>query len=144
MLTPSLVMWTLYQPSPLGMPSRMRACISSLASIRAAVPPALDSLMPPVRGLLAPADKRPELAAEVPVSIPGAKTSLLFGPRGWQDGGTSWATTVEVRARPPNPAQESGTGPSRDASFVRSTRRMRRTGTSQLQMERDKTSDGAA
>ena len=62
-----------------------------LPPILPAVPPAFDSLMPPVSGLLAPADRRPELAAAVPDSRPGAKTSLLFGPSGWQVGGTSAA-----------------------------------------------------
>ena len=36
--------------------------------------------MPPVSGLLAPTDRRPPLGAEVPPSVPGAKTSLLPGP----------------------------------------------------------------
>jgi len=53
-----------------------------LASICAEVPPALDSLMVPVSGLLAPQERRPELAAWVPESRPGAKTSLLFLPSG--------------------------------------------------------------
>jgi hypothetical protein len=32
--------------------------------------------------------------------IPGEKTILLLGPRGWQSGGTSSATRVDVKARP--------------------------------------------
>ena len=110
MVTASLVTCTLYHLSSLGWPSTISALMPSLASILAAVPPALDSLMPPVSGLLAPAEMRPELAAAVPESRPGANTSLLLGPSAWQVGGTSAATMVEVRARPPKPAQAAGTG----------------------------------
>ena len=45
-------------------------------------PPALDSLMPPVRGDLAPTESRPDEPAGVPVRVPEAKTSLLNLPRG--------------------------------------------------------------
>jgi hypothetical protein len=68
-----------------------------------------DSFMAAVRGLLAPMEIRPELAATVPERRPGGMTSLLFGPGGWQVGGTSAAIIVEVRPRPPWPAQLSGT-----------------------------------
>jgi hypothetical protein len=61
------------------------------ASICAAVSPALLSLMVPVSGLLAPAERRPEFAAAVPLRSPGANTSLLLAPRAWQVGGTSAA-----------------------------------------------------
>jgi hypothetical protein len=44
--------------------------------------PAFDSLIPPVNGDFAPTEIRADVAAVVPVTIPGAKTSLLFGPRG--------------------------------------------------------------
>jgi hypothetical protein len=44
------------------------------------------------------------MAAVVPLSNPGAITSLLFSPRGWQSGGTSLETIAEVRALPPRPA----------------------------------------
>src|SRR5208283_502193 len=44
--------------------------------------PVLLSLMPPVSGLLAPQESRPELAALVPERKPGAKISLLFFPKG--------------------------------------------------------------
>ena len=74
-----------------------------------AVPPALDSLIPLVNGLFAPAENRPELAQEVPESIPGAKTSLLYLPSGWQVGFTSLATTVDVKPLPPIPIHSSGT-----------------------------------
>jgi len=73
------------------------------------VPPELDSLMPPVSGLLPPTDIRPELAAGVPDKVPGANTSLLLGPSGWQVGGTSAATTVLVKARPPKVTHSAGT-----------------------------------
>ncbi len=68
------------------------------------VPPALDSLMPPVSGLLQPTEIRPEEPAVVAQSVPGAKTSLFSGPRGWQVGGTSLQMTAVVRARPASPA----------------------------------------
>jgi hypothetical protein len=54
----------------------------NLAIICAEVPPALLSLMPPVKGLFEPTESRPEFEATVPVSKPGANTSLLFGPSG--------------------------------------------------------------
>ena len=109
MATPERLTERLYQVPSLGAPSMMRALMPSLASICAAVPPELLSLMPPVSGLLAPAESRPELAAGVPVRRPGAKQRMFWGPRGWQVGGTSAATMVEVRPRPPRPAQAAGT-----------------------------------
>ena len=44
------------------------------------------------------------MAAMVPLSIPGAMTSLLSSPSGCARGGTSFATMAEVNARPPSPA----------------------------------------
>src|SRR5512133_4393705 len=123
MVTPSLLTLRAYQPSPLGMPSTIRALMPRRANIWAAVPPTLLSLMPPVSGLLAPADRRPELDAAVPESSPGANTSLLLGPRAWQVGGTSFATMVDVRARPPRPAHSAGTS---STTVVRSGRFTRR------------------
>src|SRR5512136_2752897 len=99
----------LYHLSSFGIPSMMTALMPSLSRFCDEVPPALLSLMPPVRGLLKPAHKRPELAAAVAVSKPGANTSLLYFPNGAQVGGTSLATTVEVKALPPRPAQSLGT-----------------------------------
>jgi putrescine aminotransferase len=61
------------------------------------------------RMTVAPLLNLPELAALVPVSKPGANTSLLCLPNGWQVGSTSAATMVEVSPRPPSPAQASGT-----------------------------------
>ncbi len=87
--------------------------ISALISIRAnccaVVPPELLSLIPPVSGLFAPQDIRPDWAAAVPLSNPGAKTNLLLGPKAWQVGITSLATIVEVRALPPRPTHSAGT-----------------------------------
>jgi hypothetical protein len=67
-----------------------------LATFWEKVPPELLSLMPPVRGLLAPTEMRPDWTAVVPLRRPGAKMSLLLFPRGWQVGFTSFATNVEV------------------------------------------------
>jgi hypothetical protein len=66
-------------------------------------------LFPTVNGLLKPAERRPELAAEVAVNRPGAKTSLLYFPSGSQVGGTSLATIVEVSPLPPKPFNSEGT-----------------------------------
>jgi hypothetical protein len=44
--------------------------------------PAFDSLMPPVKGDLAPTEIRDDVEAEVPVMIPGAKTTLFAELRG--------------------------------------------------------------
>ena len=44
--------------------------------------PELVSLMPPVRGDFAPTEMRALVGAAVPVTIPGAKTTLLLDPRG--------------------------------------------------------------
>ena len=57
----------------------MSALICSLARAGAQLLPALDSLIPPVRGDLAPAETRPDEGAVVPVVKPGAKMRLLFG-----------------------------------------------------------------
>ena len=124
MVTPSLPTLRAYQPSPWGMPSTIRALMPRRANIWAAVPPTLLSLMPPVSGLFAPADRRPELDAAVPDSRPGANTSLLLGPRAWQVGGTSFATMVEVRARPPRPAHSIGTSSMAVVRSVMFTRRI--------------------
>ena len=78
--------------------------IPSLPSLTAAFPPTLDSLMPPVRGLLAPTESLPEFAHVDPESSPVATTSLFFGPSGWQRGGTSLATMLDVRPLPPKDA----------------------------------------
>lgn len=64
--------------------------------------------MVPVRGLFAPTESLPEEGALVPERSPGAKTSLLNGPRGSHPGGTSSATIREVRALPPRRAYFSG------------------------------------
>src|SRR6266496_1512015 len=110
MRTPSLPMCRLYHLSSFGRPSMTTALMPSTASCRATLPPELHSLMVPVSGLLQPTESRPALEAMVPVSSPGASTSLLLGPSGWQVGGTSAATIVEVRARPPKPSQALGAG----------------------------------
>ena len=67
---------------PCGWPSMIRALTPSWPASGPTVPPALASLMVPVSGLLAPKERRPELAARVPESRPGAKTSLLCGAEG--------------------------------------------------------------
>src|SRR4030042_1118980 len=71
------------------------------ANLVAAVPPTLLSLIPPVKGLLAPMESLPELAAVVPVKSPGAITSLLCWPIGLHVGETSLFTTMDVSPRPP-------------------------------------------
>src|SRR5512136_1965610 len=108
-VAPSLLMWMLYHLSSAGIPSMISALMPSLSRFCAAVPPALLSLMPPVRGLLKPAERRPEFAAAVAVKRPGENTSLLYLPNGAHIGGTSLATTVDVRARPPRAAHSAGT-----------------------------------
>ncbi len=60
----------------------IRALTPNFAIIPALVPPTLLSLIPPVKGLLAPQEFLPLFAAVVPERSPGANTSLLFGPRG--------------------------------------------------------------
>jgi hypothetical protein len=65
------------------------------------------SLIPPVNGDFAPRESRPELAAGVPDNNPGAKTNLLYLPKGWDVAGTSFKIIFEVRARPPSPANSS-------------------------------------
>ncbi len=87
----------------------IKALTPNFAIMPALVPPTLDSLMPPVSGLFAPKELRPELDALVPESSPGAKTSLLLGPKGWHSGSTSSLTTVEVKPLPPRPIQCAGT-----------------------------------
>jgi len=72
-------------------------------------PPELDSLMVPVKGDFPPKDIRPEVGAAVPLTMPGARTSLLEELRGWQVGGTSSQTMAEVRPRPPHLTYFSGT-----------------------------------
>ncbi len=86
----------------------MRAFTPNRASFWLKGVPAFDSLMPPVRGDLPPTEMRPELGAVVPVTMPGAKTTLFDGPSGWQVGSTSSATRAEVRPRPPRQAYFSG------------------------------------
>ncbi len=81
-------------------PSRAKSC--------AACPPAFASLIPPVRGLLQPTERRPDIAAMLPLSMPGAITSLLSSPSGWHSGGTSLDTIADVRALPPIPAYAPG------------------------------------
>ena len=44
------------------------------------------------------------MTAAVPLNNPGAITSLFSAPKGWQRGGTSRDTRVEVMALPPKPA----------------------------------------
>ncbi len=82
----------------------MTAAYPSRAIAWPAWPPALASLMPPVSGLLQPTEMRPLVEAADPVSMPGAKTSLLAALSGWQRGSTSALTTRDVMARPPRPA----------------------------------------
>jgi hypothetical protein len=66
--------------------------------------------MPPVSGLLPPKEVRPLLgAAGVPVTHPGAITSLLLGPSGWQSGSTSSQVIAEVKPRPAQRDHLSGT-----------------------------------
>ena len=67
-------------------------------------PPGIAFLDAAGKGDLPPTEMRPALAAGAPVRSPGARTSLLAGPRGWQAGGTSSRMRREVRARPPSPA----------------------------------------
>jgi len=108
MVTLSMVILTTKYLSSSGIPSNTIALMFILAIFWAKVPPVLLSLIPPVSGLLAPQERRPELAALVPERKPGAKISLLFLPSGWQVGLTSLATNVEVRPRPARPAYSSG------------------------------------
>ena len=56
--------------------------------------------MPPVNGDLPPTETRAEVGAEVPVTMPAEKTSLLLMPSAWHKGGTSSETICEVNARP--------------------------------------------
>jgi hypothetical protein len=60
--------------------------------------------MVPVSGLLQPTEIRPDIVAIVPLSKPGAMTSLLSAPNGWQSGGTSLETIADVSALPPMPS----------------------------------------
>ena len=59
----------------------MMPAMPSRANAFAALPPALDSLIVPVSGLLAPIDRRPEHGAPVPPNHPGAMTSVLAAPK---------------------------------------------------------------
>src|ERR1019366_5215654 len=72
--------------------------------VAAPCPPAFDSLMPPVRGLLQPTERRLLVVAGVADSRPGAKTSLLPAPSAWHSGSTSSATRHDVSPLPPSPA----------------------------------------
>src|SRR4030042_6061754 len=87
-------------PFSCGWPSRTSALIFISARSAPQAEPALDSLIPPVRGDFAPTEIRADVGADVPVTIPGENTILLFIPRGWHKGGTSSAMIVDVSARP--------------------------------------------
>src|SRR5512144_1344845 len=100
-LTPSFVTTKVYHLPFSGWPSRIMAARPSLATFWLERPPALLSLIPPVRGLFPPKEIRPLLgAAGEPLTHPGAMTILLFGPSGWHIGSTSSKTIDEVRPRP--------------------------------------------
>ena len=101
------------------------ARIPSLARRRPSPVPEFDSLIVPVRGDLAPTDRREDVGALVPVTIPGEKTSLLFGPSGWQVAGTSSWTMLEVSHRPARWAYLSGSGSKAVVRSVMFTRRIR-------------------
>eukprot|EP00831_Metopus_contortus_P073582 TRINITY_DN67123_c0_g1_i1.p1 TRINITY_DN67123_c0_g1~~TRINITY_DN67123_c0_g1_i1.p1 ORF type:complete len:188 (-),score=35.16 TRINITY_DN67123_c0_g1_i1:71-634(-) len=93
----------------LGDVYKRQALIPALAKSWAEVPPELLSFIPFVKGLFPPAESLPVFAAVVPDNNPGAKTSLLFFPRGWHKGSTSDATTAEVSPLPPSELRFSGT-----------------------------------
>ena len=84
--------------------------------------PAFASLMPPVSGLLAPTDMRPEVGAEVPERTPGANTNTLSGPSGSQVGSHSSSRIRADSARPPSIFQASGYGSVVAVWFNMSTR----------------------
>src|SRR5450830_1540600 len=101
-VTPSLVTWRPHSlPFEASCPSTIRALILNRANRWPQRVPALASLIPPVSGDLPPTDSRAEVGAELPVTMPGEKISLLLGPRGWAVGGTSSAVRVLVSHRPP-------------------------------------------
>src|SRR5680860_165547 len=104
---PSLSILSTHFLSP-GSPSNMMAATPRRPSFWEACPPTLDSLMPPVRGLLAPTDSREELGDVVPASNPGAMTSLLAIPSASVLGSTSLLMMAEVRALPPKATNSSG------------------------------------
>ncbi|KAF5040287.1 hypothetical protein DSECCO2_535060 [anaerobic digester metagenome] len=95
----------------------MSALTPSFARRWAAVPPELLSFIPPVSGLLAPTDKRPEFAAFVPANRPGANTNLFLLPNGLQVGSTSSEIIVEVNPLPPRVFHLSGTSSIEKESF---------------------------
>src|SRR5690554_124536 len=108
--TPSFVMTSVYHLFAGGVPSIMMAASPSRAIFCPERPPAFDSLIPPVSGLFAPKEVRPLLgAAGEPVTQPGAMTSLLCGPSGWQVGSTSSNMMCDVNPRPAQRAHFSGT-----------------------------------
>jgi len=66
--------------------------------------------MPPVRGLFAPIEIRPEVGAVVPDRTPGAITSTLSGPSGSQVGSHSRVRILAESPRPPSSFHSSGKG----------------------------------
>jgi hypothetical protein len=69
-------------PFSFGWPSTTIARIPRRASRRPQPVPAFDSLIPPVSGDFPPTEMRDDVGDAVPVTIPGEKTTLLFGPKG--------------------------------------------------------------
>ncbi len=99
--TPVLDMYSWYSFPSAGWPSTTSALTPRRARSEPPFPPQLASLTPPVRGLLPPMESLPELDRLVPPKSPGAKMSLLFGPRGSHWGGTSVSSIFAMSARPP-------------------------------------------
>ncbi len=97
-----------YFPFSSGWFSTISALICILAREEAHPVPAFDSFMPLVSGDLAPIEILEAVGALVPVTNPGAKISLLSGPRGWQVAGTSSYTIVDVSPLPPRFLYDSG------------------------------------
>ncbi len=65
------------------------------------VPPELDSLMPPVSGLLQPMDRRLEVDRMVPEKKPVVKMRTLSGPSGSQVGSQYSVSSLATMPRPP-------------------------------------------
>lgn len=78
----------------------MSALICIFTENGAQLVPALASLIPPARRDFASIEILEVVEAVVPVVKPGANTSLLFGPRGRQDGGTSSVMRFDVNPHP--------------------------------------------
>ncbi len=104
-------------------PVTLTARSPSSASARAAEPPELASLMPPVRGLLPPTESRPPLGTTVPAKIPAAYTMTLPGPSESASASTSRSTMAEVKPRPPSGSRSALSGSRVTVPCVRSTLR---------------------